>query len=313
MKKLALLAFMAMLIKGGVSFNSYGCKVITPGQSITLGKDVPCLVIDSSKDVVYWVRMEAIPIRTGDPQLDQALNNMPRALNYVGCDTYREFSKEEGCKFCKNDFSTTEFKVGQVLWYLVVGNNKTDFCYVSGGVPMKVDTIVVKHQDDAGSGRDASHDSRVMVGVNKIYQGFSANDYDWYVAKLPKEKLIKFSITYTNGPEGKRKLLYGLGSGGPTENYFTYCTASHKLVSSLYRDGSRAWYSAFFPGVGETAYCYLKFKKKKPEDPDYILFPFFVKPPLQYPPPDEEGKPKEQYKLPEYSFSFEVIEENKKK
>jgi len=311
-KKVVLLALMTMLLRGAVSFNAYGCKVITPGQSITLGSNVPCLVIDGSKDVVYWVRMEAIPVQTGDPRLDQIMNSQPRALNYVGCDTYKEFLEEEGCKFCKNDFSYTEFKVGQVLWYLVVGNNRTDFCYVSGGAPMKVDTIVVKHQDDAGSGRDASHDSRVMVDVDRVYHGFSANDRDWYLAKLPREKLIKFSITYTSGPQGKRKLYYGLGHGGPTENYFTYCTASHKLVSSQERNGSRAWYSAFFPRVGETAYCYLKFKKKKPEDPDYIIFPFFVKPPLQYPAPDVAGKPKEQYKVPEYSFSFQVVEEKKR-
>lgn len=312
MRKIALLIFMGLFLWGGVSFERYGCKVITPGQSITLGKDVDCLVIDGSNELVYWVKMEAIPFQTGNPQLDQILNEQPRALNYVGCDTYREFLQKKGCKFCKEDFWDTEIKTGQVLWYLVVGNDKTDFCYITGGVPMKVETVVVKHQNDAGSGRDASHDFRVAVDVNKVYQGFSAGDRDWYLAKLPRDKLIKFSITYTSGPAGKRKLYYGLGSGGPTENYFTYCTASHKLVYAQDRSGSRAWYSAFFPGVGETAYCYLKFRKKKPEDPDYIVLPFFVKPPLQYPAPDEGGKPKSQYKLPEYEFSFQVVEEKKK-
>lgn len=311
MRKILLLFFMGLFLWSGVSFENYGCKIITPGQSIILGQNVPCLVIEGSKDVAYWVRMEAIPFRTGDPQMDQILNEQPRALNYVGCDSYKEFLKREGCKFCKG-FAYTKFKLGQVIWYLVVGNNRTDFCYITGGVPMKVETIIVKHQNDAASGRDASHDFRVPVVVNNVYQGFSAADEDWYLAKLPREKLIKISITYTSGPQGRRRLHYGLGYGGPTENYFTYCTAKHKLVSAMEGSGSRAWYSAFFPRVGETAYCYLKFKKKKPEDPDYVVLPFFVKPPLQYPPPDLGGKPKSQYKIPEYKFSFEVVEEEEK-
>lgn len=309
-RQIVLLVFIGIFLLGAAPYERYGCKVITPGQSITIGKDIPCLVIDDSKELVYWVKMKAIPFQTGNSQLDQLLNKQPGTLNYVGCDTYKGFLEAEGCKFCEEDFWDTEFKTGQVLWYLVVGNNKTDFCYITGWVPMEVKTVVIKHQNDANSGRDASHNYRVAVGANKVYRGFSANDSDWYLAKLPRNKLIKFSITYTSGPEGKRKLYYRLGSGGPTENYFTYCTASHKLISSLEGDGSKAWYSAFSPEVRETAYCYFKFIKKKPEDTDHIVFPFFVKPPLQYPPPDlEGGKPKSQYKLPEYKFSFKVVKE----
>ncbi len=311
MRKAFFLLLAGIFLRASVSFNSYGCKVIKPGQSITLQRNVSCLVIENSRDTIYWVKMTALPFHTGDPELDAGFNSQPRAINYVGCDTYEEFIKEEGCKFCKEDFSYTEFKVGQTLWYLVVGNSHTDFCYITGGSPMRVETTVVERQNDAGSGRDSDKKHPVFVQADKEYSGTSASDWDWYGVKLPREKLIKFSITYSSGPEGKRTLLYGLGSGGPTVNYFTYCTSAHRMVSSQFRDGSKAWYSAFFPHVGETAYCYLKFPKKKPEDPDYIILPFFIKPPPQYPPPDEEAKPKDQYKLPTYTFSFEVVEKKK--
>ena len=314
MRKIALIfALTGLLLASGQrpDFSIYGCAVMKPGESRTFPKGKNCIIFDNARDTIFWVKMTAIPYHTGDPQYDRLWNSQPRSLNYVGCTSYDYFNSLEGNKF-EEGFDYTDFRVGETVWFLTVASREDDFCYITGGGAMKVETMVVEKQNDAGSGRDTTSREPAYVEVNKTYEGASAVDEDWFRVKLPKEKLIKFSITYKDGPSGPHRLVYGLGWGGPGKNYFTYCTANHKLVSSLAYDGSRAWYSAFFPRVGQTAYCYLKYRKKKPEDPDYVVIPLWVKPPAQYPPPDEAKKPKSAYRLPRYTFSFQVVEENTK-
>ncbi|WP_281950291.1 hypothetical protein [Nitrosophilus kaiyonis] len=293
-----------------ISFEKLKCQVIKPGGSTIVDKNHLCLVIDKSKNFIYWVKIKALPFITGDPYINTHFSNNPRSINYVGCDTYENFEKSDTCKMCKESFWDTEIKVGQELWYLVVGNDHSDFCYINGGAPLQVETYIVKKHDDAGSKRDSSFKNPVIINVNRIYHGMSAGDEDWYLINLPTDKVIKFFIKYTKGPSGNRKLKYRIIPEDPVANLPIYCTDDHKTIKAQYGGGSKAWYSIFFPDVGESAYCYLKFKKEKNHSNTKLIY-FIVEPPLQYPPPDEEGKPKDSYKLPEYEFSFEIINDQK--
>lgn len=305
MKKIFLLFLLLLFLQGAVSFSKYGCVTLFPGQSlVTGGMGKECIVIQNSKNLIYWVKITALPYRTGHPEFDKAYNQQPRSINYVGCKSYEKFQKEETCKFCGEDFAYTNFRTGDTLWFLVVGKADTDFCFITGGGPVRIETFIEAHQNDAGSGRDASKKAPVKVSANKIYEGSSAGDRDYYIVKIPAYSLIKFSITYKNGPAGKRRLRYGLGSGGAGGNFFTYCTRDGKRISSDFADGSNSWKKAHFPAVGETATCLLDFRKFKKD----VFLPFFVEPPLQYPPPDLPPKPKSDFVLPFYTFSFKIIE-----
>ena len=305
LKKLVFLILLIPFLSGKISFSQYGCAKLSPGQSLEIkGMGRDCVVIESSKNLIYWVKITALPYKTGNPEVDRIYNQQPRALNYVGCKSYEKFLKDETCKFCGEDFSYTNFKIGDTLWFLVVGKADTDFCFITGGGPMRIETIIKSHQNDAGSERDASEKAPVSVSVDKIYEGSSAGDRDYYIVKIPAHSLIKFSVTYKKGPAGPRKLRYGLGGGGPEKNFFTYCTKDGKKTSSAFADGSSRWKKAYFPAVGETASCILDFRKAEKD----IFLPFFIEPPLQYPPPDQPLKAKSDFVLPLYTFSFQIIE-----
>ncbi len=307
---LILISFTLVAASKKPDFARFNCAVIKPGQSInTQPQGKKNVVFDGSNDLVYWVRIQALPFKTGNPQLDAFLNQQPRNLDYVGCDSYENFWKDlraGNCVFCKEHFWDLEIKTGDVVWFLVVGNSDTDFCYITSGGPLDIRTKIIAHQNDAGSGRDASLKRPVFVTVNRTYRGSGANDHDLFVARLPRGKLIKFSITYLLGPRGKRKLLYAFVRDRDLNSPVS-CTRTHQLISYQLGGGGVAEKRVFYPGVGETAYCFLKYKKVHPQD-DFINILLWVKPPLQYPPPDVEGKPREEYKLPVYQFSFQVVE-----
>ncbi|GEM_PF-3527191 len=315
MKKLAVFLLLLPLLFP-VTFKDMKCVVIHPGDSRTLPGGAPCVVIDGSNDQIYWVKITTLPYNTGMPELDQDLNAHTRPLDYVGCKTYKELSSAETCILCEEEFVDYEIRTGETVWYLVVGSHSSDFCYFDGGGPLRVETKRVGTQDDAGSKRDAYKYDPVEVEVNKVYSGLSAGDKDWYTVKLPRGKLIEFSITYKDGPPHSYPLYYALIKENKARPFYYpelygYCTASGKLVWGNWRDGSTIWNSGFFPGVGETARCYFKYEKISHPGPESqtATLHFFVDTPLQHPRGAGGGTPREDFRVPTYTFSFRVVED----
>ena len=305
MKKILLILFFISLIYSeNIDFTKYNCSVIKVGESID--SNSPCIVFDDSKDKIYWVRLKVLPVNTGDPKLDEIYNNSTFPQNYVGCNSYENFKTLKSGQFTGEDFWDVELKPNDEVWYLVVGSCNNDFCYVTVGGNVHIDTILIRKQNDADSHRDSCKKFPVNVEINREYFGESAYDYDWYIVKLPKNRVVKFSISYIDGPRCDYRLDYGLGSGGISENQFLYCTKNHKTTDTKDYIGDDISKKAYFPKLNETAYCYIKANSN--DNKDFVYYHFYIKPPIQYPPIEKLPMPKEKFVVPRYKFSFSVVE-----